>query len=236
MADPPDKAKPAPKVHVVKEHERMSSIADLYGFKDYHALYMAQTQEFRDKRPNPEILMPGDNITLVEKVDAKLPAKDKTKLKYEDDTALPEIRIHLQIGGKPFAKKDLTIVYQLPHAPGGMYAGKVTTDDKGIAKFKIDPRVAWMYLYSDKPKVRFALDLGTLRPAAEAGGVEQRLDNLGYRVRVGPIGASVGPAAKEAQERLVKKAVQRFQEDHSQYPNGKVDAAFRAALVKAHEP
>jgi hypothetical protein len=229
-----DEDKTEKKKHVVADGDRMSKIAHEHGYKDYHALYLAQPEKFRKKRPNPEILMPGDEVELPDKIEAKHSTKDKKAQKYEDDTKLPEVRVTLQAAGKPLANKVLTVTAD------GKILGAVTSDGDGAVKFHVEPDTAKVLLTCSDPPFSIRLRLGELRPATEAGGVEQRLDNLDYRVPIAaasaPAGSKAEKTAKEAHERRIKKAVQRFQEDHKKKADGKVDDDLRKLLVKNHEP
>lgn len=229
--------------HVVVDGDRMSKIAHENGYADYYALYMAQPEAFRKKRPNPEILMPGDEIVLPDKVEAKYPAKDKKAHQYEENTKLPEVAVTLMAAGKPVAGKTFQVIVD-PVGPGFVgaprFAGTVKSDDKGKVKLLVDPEASSVLLSCVEVPFTILLRLGELRPVTEAGGVEQRLDNLGYRVPVSPPSAPAGSdaekKAKEAHDRRIKKAAARFQEDKKKTADGNVDADLRDLLVKAHEP
>lgn len=56
-----------PKVHIVKPGDTLSSIAVLYGlgFAGWQAIYDdARNSELREKRPNPDLIQPGDEIVI----------------------------------------------------------------------------------------------------------------------------------------------------------------------------
>lgn len=231
------------KVHVVVDGDRMSKIAHDNGFADYHALYMAQPEAFRKKRPNPEILMPGDEIVLPDKIEEKLAATDRKAQKYEEDTKLPEVRVTLVAAGHAVANKTFTVIVDPPPAGSGKAAtplGTVKSDANGAVKFHVDPAASKVILVCQETPFTIALRLGSLRPVTEAGGVEQRLDNLGYRAPIAPPAAPAGSEAekkaKEAHERRIGKTAARFQEDKKKPADGKIDADLRELLVKAHEP
>jgi N-acetylmuramoyl-L-alanine amidase len=49
-----------PKVHVVKQGECLSSIAHVYGFSSYRAIYEPpDNAAFRSKRADPAVILPG---------------------------------------------------------------------------------------------------------------------------------------------------------------------------------
>src|SRR5437879_3767048 len=55
-------------IHRVAQGERISSIADLYGFGDAQAIYAhPDNEELRKKRPDPNVLLEGDRIVVPDK-------------------------------------------------------------------------------------------------------------------------------------------------------------------------
>lgn len=228
------------KIHVVADGDRMSKIAHDNGFADYHALYMAQPEAFRKKRPNPEILMPGDEIVLPDKIEEKHSAADRKAQKYEEDTKLPEVRVTLVSAGQAVANRTFTVIVDPPAGRPAAPLGTVKSDGKGAVKLHVDPGARKVILVCQDPPFQVALRLGTLRPVTEPGGVEQRLDNLGYRLPISPAsppaGSDAEKKAREAHERRIGKQAARFQEDRKKPADGKIDADLRDLLVKAHEP
>ena len=57
-----------PGYHTVRQGECLSSIAKQYGFSDYKQIYNhGDNADFREQRPNPNIICPGDQIYIPEK-------------------------------------------------------------------------------------------------------------------------------------------------------------------------
>ena len=55
-------------IHVVKPGECFTRIAERYGFSDYKALYdHPDNADLKKKRPNPNVLHPGDRIVVPDK-------------------------------------------------------------------------------------------------------------------------------------------------------------------------
>src|SRR5215475_3933737 len=78
-------------VHVVAPGETLSTIAAQYGFSDYKRVYEhPDNQALRKKRPNPNILHPGDEVHIPD-VKTKLQSVPKPKLKVTllDDLGQP---------------------------------------------------------------------------------------------------------------------------------------------------
>ena len=55
--------------HTVIRGDCLSSIAKQYGFSDYKTIYdHPQNQAFKQKRPNPNLIMAGDEIFIPERL------------------------------------------------------------------------------------------------------------------------------------------------------------------------
>lgn len=234
------------KEDVVTDDNRMTAMAAKHKRKDYMALYEAQPEAFRDNRPNPEILMPGDKIVLPEVEAERHPSADKKQVKFVDGTAVPELRLRLTAAGQPLKDKNFKLIItkinplRLAKPPDPL---TITTAGDGAITIKVD--VGWLEgeLLCLDSKWKMRLLIGKLRPVHEAGGVEQRLSNLGYHVNMPPVGLPAGSdsekKANQAHEEARRKKATRFQEDKpekGQGINGIIDPAFRKRLIKAHEP
>ena len=56
------------KIHTVAQGEYLSLIARNYGFRDWRPVYgRARNAEFRKKRPDPNVIYPGDEIYIPDK-------------------------------------------------------------------------------------------------------------------------------------------------------------------------
>ena len=55
--------------HIVRAGENLTAIARKYGYSDWKTIYdHARNADFRKKRPNPNVIMPGDEIYVPDKV------------------------------------------------------------------------------------------------------------------------------------------------------------------------
>lgn len=209
--------------HVVSQGECVASIAYRYGFADEKALHdHPANAEFKRKRPDPNVLHPGDEIVIpdrqlktltlatgtVHKIVVKIP-KRKIQVRLEDDQGEP-------LTGRAF---------RLSWVNGKPITGKTGSD--GIIRGEVPITVTTATLKTG-PTVR-RLQLGGLNPMRETDdggvtGVQARLANLGYGV--GAVDGSCGPRTTAA--------IEEFQRHAGLAVTGTIDESLIAALEKAH--
>ena len=64
------------KIHKVQQGETVSSIAKQYGFPNWESLYNhPDNSEFKELRPNPDLIYPKDEIVIPERNIAQFKAK-----------------------------------------------------------------------------------------------------------------------------------------------------------------
>src|SRR5436190_13024735 len=80
--------------HKVEQGECLSSVAKKYGFANWRTIYQhPQNAEFREKRPNPNIIYPGDLIFIP---DPELKEKSvQTEKRHELKTNGPKTLLRL---------------------------------------------------------------------------------------------------------------------------------------------
>lgn len=212
-----------PTTYIVEQGDCFSKIAKRFGFSDYRALYNhPENAELKKKRPNPNVLFPGDRIHIpdpaTKEVDAatgrmhtfkvKLAEKAlRLVLKEHDGTPLASIEYELDIG-EPEPRKGST--------DGSGKLEEMVPADCSTATITVSDRV-------------LVLKLGHLNPTANTKdgdytGVQGRLKNLGYDP--GPADGKYGPRTRAA--------LAVFQSDNDLEITGKLDEATRAKLEEAH--
>lgn len=171
-----------PSRHLVTGGECMASIASRYGFRDYRALYdHPDNAELKRKRPNPNVLAPGDVVAIPD-------------LAVEKSESLAVDRAHRVRVVRP--KKELRILFEdargepLASVPylfevEGAEPKSGNTDGSGMLKERVP-------IGATRATVTFAgrtlrLRLHDLRPLSEtddegARGMRDRLKNLGYHL------------------------------------------------------
>ena len=185
-----------PTTHTVQQGECLSRIAQAYGFRDYTAIYNhPDNGSLRNKRPNPNILLPGDQVLIPDKAPSehavptgrahrfvvKSPRR-KLNLIFQDDT------------GEPLAE----VAYRLTAA---QFQRDGKTEVDGSIRLALPADVDWVDVEMFSTKRRF--HIGRLDPhwdtasdAAVISGIQARLRNLGYDA--GPADGLLGPRTRRA--------------------------------------
>jgi len=167
------------KKHIVRQGECFSRIAARYGFTDWRALYdHPANSKLRKKRPNPNVIFPGDTIVVPE-----------NRVKEEP---LPTGNLHRFVVHSP--SKFLRIVFQTPkgvkltNEPYSIRfdsgrTKKGTTGGDGLLNEPVAINEFAATLSIDDRTL--SLNLGHLNPTGDVeeddlSGIQARLNNLGY--------------------------------------------------------
>lgn len=189
--------------HTVKQGENLTRIAKKYGFADYKVIYEHPTNEaFREKRPDPNVLFPGDVINVPEKkVDKKTgrsggkhkfklkpPVAERLVIKIQDgdDDPWVGIKVVLDVEGKTLETEigdDGLLELNVPDGAS-----------RGTLKVFMEPE-------SNEHTHEYALELGNLDPVEELSGVQARCNALGFDCGVadGIMGKNTKKGVKEFQ-------------------------------------
>lgn len=205
--------------HVVQQGECLSSIAKQYGFKDYRTIYNDPSNaSFKSKRPNPNLIYPGDVIVIPDVGGKEESASTDQKHRFMARRTGTYVAIEVQQDGKPLANApyELTI---------GAEILRGATDGGGRLRHPIEHDVSRGLLKILDPPFEWDLEIGALDPVTETSGVQARLNNLGFFC--GPVDGKFGPRTRGA--------LRQFQARNSLTPNGTVDGATQSALTRIHD-
>lgn len=79
-----------PRTHIVVEGENLSTIAQAEGFRDFRKLYDAQENAaLRAKRPNPNLIFPGDEVVIPDRKPVKIPVTPGTRVVVQKQPPAP---------------------------------------------------------------------------------------------------------------------------------------------------
>ena len=163
-----------PRLHIVAQGEHASNIADQYGFAKFDVIWQhGENKALREKRKDPNVLLPGDEIYIPDSKPKQLTVPSEKRHTIVVHRAKAKLRlVLLDALGEPIAnaKGELTLKSEKK---------SVTTDADGLLEVDIH--------LSDKRGVleidglAYDLAIGHLDPENTATGADARLVNLGYR-------------------------------------------------------
>jgi hypothetical protein len=211
--------------HKVKQGETLCSIAQTHGCANWHAVYDdAANADLRARRANPNVLDPGDVVTIPES-----PPEAGVAVPLDKRTVLVRYRRGEQVlrlfmtdaAWQPRANEAYKLTFE-----GGERSG--TCDAKGILRTTIPVGMQQAELQVGND--RWTLQVAHLNPIeadtsdAGASGCKGRLSNLGYAVK-----QVEGPLDDEDHALL-----RRFQTTVGLEVTGKLDDATRARIMSLH--
>lgn len=215
-------------VHTVQKGECLSQIAHRHGFGSYRDLYdHPDNASLRKRRPNPNILHPGDEVVIPDKTAKHLACASGQSHRFIIRSPSRRLRLLL----KDTEQEPLGGLAYVFRMEGTVTRGKTTPEGIINVPLPISGSAATLELPELGREIPLAI--GHLDPLERergsepiAAGVQQRLSNLGYLPR---------ELSHELDE-ATRLALQRFQRETMgrEEPDGALDASTRDALVNAH--
>jgi N-acetylmuramoyl-L-alanine amidase len=209
------------KKHVVRQGECLSSIAAHYGLLDWRFIYDSpENQGFKSKRPNPNLIYPGDEVVIPTRRDKSVPVGSATEQKFT--VTRPKTKLMLRVFdgvGAPPTKADYQLfVDGVPEPFTGSLAG-------GLLETKIPARASRARLVIRSADTGATIDelellLGGLDPVETVSGMQMRLRRIGYDC--GPATGEMTPATEAA--------LRLFQRRHQLTEDGACSAETQAKL------
>lgn len=209
--------------HTVRQGECLSRIALRYGFTDWRVVYdHAENAEFRRKRPDPNIVYPGDRLFVPDRKPKSEPCATGRLHRFQLSAPKKLLRLAVEdLAGERMANASYVLVVE-----GATYEG--TTDAEGVMEqaVPVDAEGGTLQVGA----LLWPLKIGHLNPLDEApdegiSGIQARLRNLGYDP--GPVDHVLG--------RRTRAAVRAFQRDNPPLEvDGICGPETRAKLVERH--
>lgn len=213
-------------MYTVVQGDCLSSIAHQFGFADWRTIYNhGSNAAFRQQRPNPNQIFPGDQIFIPDTEGKTEDAPTDKWTEFKIDNQKTMIRVRMMDGNnKPFAGKQ----YQLD-VNGTLSEGSTKADGMIEQEIPADATEATLTVWFDvdktRPGVIWNLKLGHLDPWDKPSGVQARLKNLGYDP--GPVDGIVGPRTTAA--------LKGFQFSQNLPVTGSADTATKNKLKELHD-
>ena len=172
------------KTHLVVQGEYLSKIARAYGFADFHTIWDApENKELKEKRKNPNILYPGDEVVIPEKETREESRATEKKHRFELQGEKLMLRLKLMdLKNKPVEGHACRLILEgdskeFTTKSDGILEEEISTDHgtgKLMDRGKPDPKVPF------HPPLEVPLKIGHLDPEDKVSGQIARLNNLGY--------------------------------------------------------
>jgi len=211
--------------HTVEQGECLASITKHYCLSDYRLIYdHPQNADFKRKRPNPNIIYPGDVLFIPDKELKEESRSTDQRHKFKLKGQLVLLRIVVKDEqAQPYASKK----YKLTVA-GIEYTGM--TNGQGLLEQKIpaDATEGELKLWTGNNEMSlhgWKLSIGHLDPVETATGVQARLNNLGFYC--GAVDGIVGP--------MTSDALREFQAAEGLPQTGAINGATRNRLQSKHD-
>jgi hypothetical protein len=223
--------------YVVRQGDYLSRLACAYGF-DANAVWNdPANRELRGRRPNPEVLLPGDVLRIPEAPDAGLSVSSGSTHRYRAHVPTTRVTIRLHEEAKPKAGEAFVIEGAGPERIVG------TTGDSGVIAFDVPITVSECLLRLPKRGVAYPLLVGHLDPHNEPSGVAARLEHLGFlapdlrtTLERGLLGAGAyRPTVPEPPADALVEAIKSFQRYAGIQPTGVANEETMEALRRAHD-
>ncbi len=210
-----------PTPHTVVPGECLSSIAADFNFDDWRTIYYdASNADFRQLRPNPNLIYPGDILNIPDFDSGHQAGSTETTNVFGITTKTTLLRIVIiNTQDQAVAGKRYTL-----EIPGVPLIDKSTGGD-GMVETEIPANASngVLTVYhngASAPPMIWNLDIGGLAPIEEVAGYQARLNNLGFDS--GPVDNIKGP--------LTEAAIKRFQTKYGLVVDGIVGPVTRGKL------
>jgi N-acetylmuramoyl-L-alanine amidase len=214
-----------PVKHVIQQGECLSSIAKAYGFDDWHVIYDDPANSaFKEEHPNPNLIHPGEELTIPDLDPGKQSASTEKKNKYQLTSDKTLLRIVVQdMQDQVFANKPYRLML------GGELPLAGTTGGDGLIEAEVVPAIETARLEvfihgQNEPPAVWDLLIGHLDPCKQKSGQQARLNNLGFES--GTVDNIDGP--------VTQGAVKRFQAKYGLKVDGIVGSQTRPKMEQVY--
>jgi len=206
--------------HTIKQGDHLVKLAKQHGFLNYNTVWMAgENAELRAKRPDPNVLYPGDVVFIPDKVERF--ERRPTGQTHVFQLDLPKLKLRIKIrdfDNLPMAGLDCVLTVE-----GREY--KLTTNGDGQIEQDIPHHAESGTLAIPALDIEYAVHLGHIDPVEQESGWKARLVNLGYYF---------GDIKDPEEDQRISWSLEEFQCDYGLTVTGKPDAATKAKLKEVY--
>lgn len=225
-----------PKKHVVKQGECLSSIAHKYGFLSWRTIYEApDNTELRKKRPNPNLIYPGDVLTIPDSPGSdgftvKVSTGRTAQVVVDREPALLRLKLLDQAEGQgEVASYELEVEGLAEPKKGEI--GQDGEVEVAVPAWAQKGRITLKSKSSGEVIRVFDLLIGHLDPVSTPSGLRERLRRLGFDP--GPDPAPYEDEKEDDEIRpQVEYALRAFQSQYGLQETGMPSEETRNKLVE----
>ena len=197
----------------VKQGDCIFSIAYEHGFFADTIWNHPNNKDLKEKRKDPNVLMPGDSVYVPDKRLREYSEATNQVYKYKCKNTPKLLRIQLMYIDTPVKGIDYKISID-----GGVEKDG-TTDPDGWLQTSILPKAKKVKI-SMEGGIEYEIALGYLNPADEVSGIQGRLAHLGFYE--GKVDGVLNPE--------IKNAVKAFQISQNLEATGEIDSSIEDLL------
>lgn len=197
----------------IGQGENIPSIAAQTGFFSDTLWNHPENAKLKELRKNMNVLMPGDEVFIPDKVLREESCATEQKHKFKRKGEPHKLKLKLMSMGQPRANEDYVV-----NVNGKLINGK--TDAGGLVEQSIPGNASTVTLILNGGKEKMNFNVGNLDPVDEVSDVKQRLNNLGF---------NCGAEDSEVNEAL-SAALSKFQAKYKLQVTGKIDDGVKAKL------
>jgi hypothetical protein len=203
----------------LEQGDCLSLVAIRHGFAPETVWEHGQNAELRERRIDPNALLPGDELFVPEIEEKQEPVATDTVKRFQLSVGPLRLRVRLTRHGQPRAGE----AYELEYDEGTKLSGETDGDGWVDQPLPITATAATLRLGEGEEQEQHELALGHLDPHDEVSGVQGRLRGLGFYF--GAVDGELGPKTRAA--------LQRFQKAKGLTVTGEADDATMSALRDA---
>ncbi|MFN0106173.1 MAG: peptidoglycan-binding protein [Bryobacteraceae bacterium] len=173
--------------------------------------------ELKSKRKNPNILAPGDEVTVPPIRVKDFSCATDTRHSFKRKGVPAKLKMQLFLLGEPRRNEPYTLILDDEIIRG-------TTDGDGNIEHYIKPNSKGGVLKLNGGKEEYPVRVGHLNPIDTTSGAKQRLNNLGYYC---------GDESDDESDKF-KESVVQFQGDQGLEQTGRLDDTTRGEIESLH--
>ncbi len=201
--------------YTVQQKECLANLAAQFGFSWKTIWNHPQNAQLKQKRKNPNVLLPGDLLFIPERKLKEVSAASQQLHKFKKKREKVMFRLRLLEEGEPRRNVDYTLQV-------GDLTLRGTTNGDGKLEHEIPADATEAVLTTAEDSYSF--QLGGLDPVEEISGMQHRLQNLGY----------LAEAADGELNDSTRAALRDFQEKNGLTVNGEFTDETKNKLLELH--